>query len=388
MNRLKKLILPFLLTGLLSLSIVGCTSDDKDTDTNVKSDTQQTEEQKDNKGNAEKKEDSDNSETRMFTDQFGNEVELPKKIEKVADVWDAHSQVMLLLGQADKLVTTTERIQRTPWFAEVYPGIKDVIAPIKNDTIQLEELVAQNPDVVICLKEDEVAQVEGAGLKAVRLGFQDFDGLKETIRLTGELMGEEAEEKADEYIKYLEGNIEKLAEKTKDIEDSERPKILHIFSGEDLTKVDGAKSIIGEWMKLAGGINAIESEANHVDVNLEEIIATNPDIIIIGGTGAAKGIETIKNDPAWADVKAVQEDKLYCNPVGTWKWDRYSAEEALQVLWAGTLIHPELFGDIDMVKETKEFYKKFYDFELSDDQAQRILDCKNPEGVDQDGPSN
>ncbi len=378
MNRFKKVALPFILSSVLLVGAVGCGTDNQDESKDEGAKTEQTEVKKE-----EAKEESSKDGMRKFTDQAGNEVEIPEKIEKVADLWDAHSQVMLLLGKSDKLVSTTDRIHNTPWYAEVAPAIKDVSVVNKDDEIQIEELIKLNPDVVICLNEAQVEQVTSAGLKAVQFGFQDFDGLKETVRLTGELMGADAQEKAEEYIKYLEGNIERIAEKTKDVTDEERPKVLHIFGGEELTKVDGAKSIIGEWIKLAGGINSIESEANHVDVSIEEIIATNPDVIIIGGTGAEKGIEKIKQDGSWADVNAVKEDRIYANPVGTWKWDRYSAEEALQVLWAAKLIHPDKFDDIDMVKETKDFYKKFYDYDLTDDQAQRILDNDNPEGVEE-----
>lgn len=376
MNRFKKIALPFILSSVLIAGVVGCGTNDTDESKDTETKTEQADVEKDKP-----EEESDTAGMRKFTDQAGNEVEIPEKIEKVADLWDAHSQVMLLLGQADKLVSTTERIHNTPWYAEVAPQIKDVSVVSKDDEIQIEELIKLNPDVVICLNEAQKDQVESAGLKAVQFGFQDFDGLKETVRLTGELMGAEAQEKAEEYISYLEGNIEKIAEKTKDVTDEERPKVLHIFGGEELTKVDGEDSIIGEWIKLAGGTNSIKSVANHVDVSIEEIIATNPDVIIVGGTGAEKGIEKIKEDGSWAEVSAVKEDRIYANPVGTWKWDRYSAEEALQVLWAAKLIHPDKFDDIDMVKETKEFYKKFYDFDLTDDQAQKILDNDNPEGV-------
>ena len=75
---------------------------------------------------------------------------------------------------------------------------------------------------------------------------------------------------------------------------------------------------------------------------------------------------------------AVKNDKLYSNPVGTFKWDRYSTEEALQLLWAGKTLHPELFTDVDLVKETREFYSTFYGYQLTEDDAQRILAGQNP----------
>jgi len=50
-----------------------------------------------------------------------------------------------------------------------------------------------------------------------------------------------------------------------------------------------------------------------------------------------------------------------------------SAEEALQTLWAAKTLHPELFGDIDVVQETQIFHAKFYHYNLGRDDAERML---------------
>ena len=53
-----------------------------------------------------------------------------------------------------------------------------------------------------------------------------------------------------------------------------------------------------------------------------------------------------------------KNNRIYANPTGTFPWDRYSAEEALQILWAAQLFHPEQFKDLNMVEKTQAFYKK------------------------------
>ena len=44
------------------------------------------------------------------------------------------------------------------------------------------------------------------------------------------------------------------------------------------------------------------------------------------------------------------------------------------LLWLATITQPELFEDINMVEEIKYYYKEFYEYELTDEQAQRVLD--------------
>ena len=60
----------------------------------------------------------------IITDVDGNQVEIADRVERVADLWHANNQIVLLLGGADKLVATTTTIATNPWYAEVYPNIK------------------------------------------------------------------------------------------------------------------------------------------------------------------------------------------------------------------------------------------------------------------------
>ena len=71
------------------------------------------------------------SSTKVVTDIDGTEVTIPKDIKQVADLWHANNQVVLMLGGADTLVSTTKNVQGLPWFVKVYPRIKEIPAPVK-----------------------------------------------------------------------------------------------------------------------------------------------------------------------------------------------------------------------------------------------------------------
>ncbi|MDK7353270.1 hypothetical protein [Rothia aeria] len=40
--------------------------------------------------------------------------------------------------------------------------------------------------------------------------------------------------------------------------------------------------------------------------------------------------------------------------------------------------HPEQFKDIDLVQETREFYKTYYGYNLTEDEAKRIIAGQGP----------
>lgn len=89
---------------------------------------------------------------KIITDVEGNKVELPDNVQRVADLWHANNQIVLLLGGANKLVGTTTAIAANPWYSEVYPNIKNVPVLTNGETIQTEELLSHKPDAVLLSK--------------------------------------------------------------------------------------------------------------------------------------------------------------------------------------------------------------------------------------------
>ena len=120
------------------------------------------------------------------------------------------------------------------------------------------------------------------------------------------MIGDNAPNIAKEYIKELENNISFVEARTKSIQEKDKPTVLHIADGKNLLKIDGGKSIIGDWINKAGGKNAFPEQANLVEISQEEVVKINPEVIIIGGTNAPEGVEKIKQDPSWQSVSAVK----------------------------------------------------------------------------------
>ncbi len=164
---------------------------------------------------------------------------------------------------------------------------------------------------------------------------------------------------------------------TENLSDDQRPSVLHGNSVYTLN-LDGTGTIIDDWIDVAGGKNAnTESTTANAQAtfSMEQVISWNPDVIITGKAGEA---EKILADPAWADINAVKNQKVYVNPKGVFGWDRYGVEELLQVQWAAATLHPELFGDLDIKGKVSDFYAANLDYQLTDDDIERILSAQDP----------
>ncbi|WP_285594261.1 ABC transporter substrate-binding protein [Actinomycetospora sp. NBRC 106378] len=321
---------------------------------------------------------------RTVTDSTGDAVTVPERVERVADAWPAHNEVMAILGAGAKVVATVSNPKQTPWLYVVNPHMQQAPTVFTNSTADVEGLLAQKPDVVFLPTNSQVsAALGGIGVPAVQLNFTDYPGLKQMMTTTGDVLGGDAPRRAADYNGYLDATLAKVTGATGSLPDAQRPSVLHVTSLNPLT-VDGTDTIIDAWIRAAGGRNAATVKGNNIVVGTEQLLAWRPDVLILGSTTLVdpkdpdRAVRDVLGNPTFAGLPAVASRRVLLNPVGAFFWDRYSAEGALQLLWAGKTLHPELFGDVDLNATTRDFYGRFLDYPLSPAQADAILGARTP----------
>ncbi|MDD4753057.1 MAG: ABC transporter substrate-binding protein [Desulfitobacteriaceae bacterium] len=308
-----------------------------------------------------------------ITDMMGNKVEIPVDPKRLGDSWQAHNEVVAMLGAGDRIVATIHTPQSRPWLFKVVPAMNNAVQTFDANGVKIEELLKTKPDLVFVSQGDKSAKtITEAGIPVVEFKtFTNYDELKELYKFTASMLGEEAQKRAVSFNSYLDSKLKMLTDVTSKIPEEKKPKVLHIMALSPLT-VDGNNTIINSWIEVAGGINAAkELSGNGLKVNTEQVLKWNPDVIIIGAS--VKDWNKVLTDPEWANISAIKSKKVYLNPDGAFAWDRYGAEEALQIQWAAKLLNPDKFPDIDIAKETKTFYKTYFNYDLTDDDVQRIL---------------
>ncbi|RII34391.1 ABC transporter substrate-binding protein [Clostridium chromiireducens] len=319
-----------------------------------------------------------------ITDSSGSNVEIPVNISNIADAWGAHNAIVAMLGAGDKISATTLTEKTKPWLFKVTPAISKAELAFNVDAtdINMEELVKNKPDILFMSQGNKnVSKITDVGIPVVQVSFKDFNSLKECVNLTGQILGKEGEARAEKYNSYLDEKLKMVTDETSKIPQDKKLKILHLADFSPI-KVDGKDTIIDAWIQAAGGVNAADFSGTK-GVTIEQIINWNPDVIIlsstVGSSDRKKSAVEMLNDDTWKELSAVKNGKVYINPDGAFSWDRYSAEEALQIQWAAKTMYPDKFKDIDVLNETKWFYKTFFNYELSDDETQRILKAEPPQ---------
>lgn len=315
---------------------------------------------------------------RIITDIDGTEAALPEKVTKVA-VAGALNQMVLILGQPEKIAATAEAV-KTSFFATVYPGIKNVTAAYLGTgkgELNMETLLSAKPQVVFGNFSDDLKQtLNAAGISSIAVSMNDPEEIKQTVRIIAQVLGDGAEIKAEEFGRYYDGNISRVREKTKDAQ-KVRVFVARGDGSEGTIPTINANDIHNYYIDSAGGANIVaeqpSSSAGKVQVDFEYLYEEQPDVIVVTTRDAYDTILSSSGESQWNGLKAVKEGNVHLVPKGVYLWSVRSCEGALQPLWLASILHPELFPELNIREETKEFYKKFYHYDLTEDEVDMIF---------------
>ncbi|MGB3539981.1 MAG: ABC transporter substrate-binding protein [Mesorhizobium sp.] len=317
---------------------------------------------------------------RDVTDQVGNKVTIPDTISR-AVVLEHHAlDVIVQLDAQSQLAGVMRDWQKQlgKGFTRLAPGMEKLPEPGDLKTVNIEELLSLKPDVVIVTHyapEDMLKQIRDAGVPVVQVAFfaappeeskklnpvltdekkSYWDGLVGAVNLIGDIFGKQ--EKAHELIAAMTRGRELVDQRTANLPEQGRTTLY--MANPDLTTY-GSGKYTGVIMDQGGGLNVARTVHGYGKVTMEQILAWDPDVIIVQGRYEPVAKE-IRSDPAWQPVAAVRNDRIYVTPEYVKPWGHPVPESiALGEIWMAKVLHPDLFKDVDMDKIAQEFYRTFY----------------------------
>ena len=315
--------------------------------------------------------------TRTVTDMAGRAVQIPAEVNRVATFVGPSYEKTFLLGADDK-ISMVSSFHKRPWAQKLNPNLKNISIMQSYKDPNTETLLQSNIDIVFYWdwpKPVEKMTTNGIPVICSLSGkrpesIEEFNHrFQDDVRLYGDVLGPVAKERAEDYCAYFDEKVGKITSVTSTIPENERPKVYYIRGPEVLT-THGRYSNTHWYVEMAGG-NLVSKDLSQTvaDVPIEQVLAWNPDIIVMGRLSS---INPIMNDSRWININAVKEDKVYVNPEGVFFWD-YGCEGPLFLMFLAKTFHPDKFTDLNMTKEVKYFYSKFYCYDLTDDEVKRIL---------------
>ena len=241
------------------------------------------------------------------TDDLGRNVTISSEPQSIISLAPSNTEILFALGLGDRLIAVSEYCN--------YPPEAQNKAKIGGfSTVNIEKVVDLTPDLVLAtggVQETLVEELERLGLTVIALDAKSIEDVLENLRVVGKAAGQL--EAAIELRANLEQRIKAVTDKTKDLLDSQRPRVFYEVQYDPLMTA-GPGTFIDDLIHLAGGVNiASDAAAKYPVYNLETLIERNPEVIIISfwhGSIAAS-VEAVKSRKRWQIIDAVKNNRVY-----------------------------------------------------------------------------
>lgn len=315
----------------------------------------------------------------VITDQLGRTIEFDEPPQRLATTIMPFPYIFYaVMGNNDYMVgcnPSSVIAYEDSTLRHMYPTMAKVDTSWVDTSfvVNIEELLKLKPDVVFQWNymTEEIEKMENAGLKVIALQYGTMDDLETWIRIISSLY--QQEERGEELIDYFYAQVAEVSDRVATLNTSEFRSILQLS---DNLKVAGQGFGYYLWDN-SGAINpAGDLSGEELNVDMEQIYLWNPEIIYIGNFTDLQPSDLLENKlegQDWSLVRAVKDGEVYKIPIGGYRWDPPGVETPLTIKWMAKIQHPELFGDMDMETELRDFYQEMYGFTLTDEMVAEIL---------------
>ena len=270
-----------------------------------------------------------------------------------------------------------------------YPEIAKLptFGGMKEGTFDIEQAVALKPDVILMNVDaktatEEAGYIEKLAKVGIPLVYVDFrekpmENTEPSMRVMGTLMGKE--KLAEDFIAFRAEAIRKVT----DVLEKNNPAKPVVFMeraggySDDCCMSFGNENF-GKMVELAGGINMAKDiiPGTFGTVNPEQIIASNPDQVIITGgmwegyvpggdwvgvgygadtTEARRKLENLTKRPAFTGIKAVKDGNIHA----IWHQFYNNPYQFVAIQQIAKWLHPDLFKDLDPEATFKDLHARF-----------------------------
>ncbi|ADK81815.1 ABC transporter substrate-binding protein [Sediminispirochaeta smaragdinae] len=318
-------------------------------------------------------------ETISIIDQTGREVSVPKEVRRIVTIpIPAASMLIAIDGGTERLVgmhPKSKSALEEGILKEFYPEALRINSEVVGDGFMpnVEAMLALNPDLIFQwghLGVDVVEPLENAGLNVALLLYGSQENLEGWIHDFGLLL--DKEEKAQKIIAWHHEVQEEIGSAVAEIPENEKPRVLYFLRWLSSKTVAAQGTYNDFYINLTGGINPAGELTQFPQVSEEQIIAWDPQIILLNGFESELTPQDIYGNPKLADVSAVRDHRVYKIPLGGYRWDPPNQESPLMWKWLAMLFHPERFG-WDLRNEIKENYLWIYGKVPTEEQIDGIL---------------
>ena len=305
-----------------------------------------------------------NSETRIVTDTWGREVEIPETVETIVCLGSGAPRMAAYLGVTDMMVGAEDHDIKgasvlRDYSMVCYENLKNLTAVGAGggsgaNNGYAEQIITVQPDVILAGFTQEAAEElqNQTGIPVVCVRYLSINFVDESfytaMRVFAEVTG--AQERCETVLRFIDNCKKDLNDRTKDIPDSQKKSA---YTG--AVTFSGRHGFAGTYANFGPflGVNALNvadevKDTNYFETDLEKIVEWDPDVIFLDPGNMDLVNDEYKTNPGYFDaLRAVQEGNIYTMPsfnnCGT-----NITYAIMDAYYAGIVLYPEAFADVDM----------------------------------------
>lgn len=164
-------------------------------------------------GEGETEEPGQASASLVLTDKLGRQVEIPEDVETIAALYSFAGYVVALLERGSDLVAVQGGLQRDVLLTQIVPQVLEAQVIRDGGSINVEELMRLDPDLIILQNEGvadsrEKNKLDLAEIPYLAVDYNSIGGQQAMIKLIGQAIDREAE--ANRFISYYNQVLAKV----------------------------------------------------------------------------------------------------------------------------------------------------------------------------------
>ena len=273
-----------------------------------------------------------------LTDDLGRTVTLTSPAQRVVSLAPSNTEILFAIGAGAQVVGRDETSD--------YPAEAQSLPTVGGwSGFSAESIVALQPDLVLGQGDGFTSPELAASLESLGLTVyvvpnpHTLEDMYVNLQTVAALTGHEAN--ATALVDSLKARVAALDAKIATV--SERPTIYYETATEPSKSYTvGPGSFIDGLIKRAGGTNAAgQLDGQWLTLGFEEVIALNPQVIILGDANYGESAETVAARPGWDVLSAVKNGMVF--PIDDNLISRPGPRQVDGLEALAKLLHPELF---------------------------------------------
>jgi len=274
-----------------------------------------------------------------FTDGLGRTVKLAGPAQKIVSTAPSNTEILFAVGAGKQVIGRDD-------FSDYPAEAADIPAVGSFDKYDLEQIVALKPDLVLLAEINNIEMVkklEELGLTVYYLSNpKTIEDMYANLNIVAGLTGHEKETAS--LIESLKTRVSAVDEKIKAA--ASKPVVFYELDSTDPAKpyTVGPNTFVDLLVSRAGGLNMTTAAGitdSYPQVSIEQIVSSDPELIILGDSMWGISVESVGQRPGWEKLKAVGSLQVYPFDDNTVSRPGPRLVDGLESM--AKLLHPELF---------------------------------------------